>query len=114
MNNKVAAKIGSEEFLDPEILTSPLILLGPSIENLSINYFLIFATWIVVCPWYLPFLDLYVVSGWVSDLKNKNWAIPSLEYIFAGLGVVLLSSITIFPSNSFSIGVTLQIIPVRA
>ena len=40
----VAAKIGSEEFFDPEISTSPLILLGPSIENLSINYFLIFAT----------------------------------------------------------------------
>ena len=32
----------------------------------------------------------------------------------AGFGVVLDNSITIFPSNSFSIGVTLQIIPVLA
>ena len=50
----------------------------------------------------------------MSDLKNKNCAIPSFEYILAGLGVVLLSSITMLPSNSFSIGVTLQIIPVLA
>ena len=44
LKSKFAAKIGSDEFLEPEISTSPLILLGPSIENLSINYFLIFAT----------------------------------------------------------------------
>ena len=39
-----AANIGSEAFLEPDIETLPLILLGPSIRNLSITYFLILAT----------------------------------------------------------------------
>ena len=54
----------------------------------------------------------FIENASLSDyycLPNKLF-----EYIFAGFGVVLLSSITIFPSNSFSIGVTLQIIPVLA
>ena len=49
-NNKVAANIGKDAFLDPEIETLPLILQGPLIKNFSINYFLILATWIVVWP----------------------------------------------------------------
>ena len=57
-NNKVAANIGKDAFFEPEIETLPLILQGPLIRNLSINYFLILATWIVVWPWYLPFFDL--------------------------------------------------------
>jgi hypothetical protein len=43
-NSKVAAKIGNDAFFDPEIKTLPLILQGPLIRNLSINYFLILAT----------------------------------------------------------------------
>ena len=43
-NNKVAARIGSDAFFEPEIETLPLILQGPLIRNLSINYFLILAT----------------------------------------------------------------------
>ena len=48
LNNKVEAKIGNDAFFDPEILTLPLTLQGPLIRNFCINYFLIFATWIVV------------------------------------------------------------------
>ena len=44
LNNKVAANIGNDAFFDPEIKTLPLILQGPSIKNLSINYFFILAT----------------------------------------------------------------------
>ena len=49
-NNKVAARIGRDAFLEPEIETLPLILQGPLIRNLSINYFFILATCMVVCP----------------------------------------------------------------
>ena len=52
------ARIGRDAFFEPEIETLPLTLQGPFIKNLSINYFFILATWIVVCPWYLPFFDL--------------------------------------------------------
>ena len=38
-NNKVAAKIGSDAFLLPDIFILPLTLEGPLITNLSINYF---------------------------------------------------------------------------
>ena len=43
-NNSVAANIGRDAFFEPEIETLPLILQGPVIRNLSINYFLILAT----------------------------------------------------------------------
>ena len=43
-NNKVAARIGSDAFFEPEIETLPLILQGPLIRNLSRSYFLILAT----------------------------------------------------------------------
>jgi hypothetical protein len=42
--SKVAANIGNDAFFEPDIETLPFILLGPSIRNLSINYFLILAT----------------------------------------------------------------------
>lgn len=48
-NNKVAANIGSDEFLEGSTETLPLILQGPSIKNLSINY-LNFAKVIPVWP----------------------------------------------------------------
>ncbi len=43
-NKSVAANIGRDAFFEPEIETLPLILQGPLIRNLSINYFLILAT----------------------------------------------------------------------
>ena len=43
-NNNVAASRGKAEFLEPEIETLPFSRQGPFIKNLSINYFLIFAT----------------------------------------------------------------------
>ena len=39
LNKRVEARIGSAAFFDPEIETSPLILQGPFIRNLSIIYF---------------------------------------------------------------------------
>ena len=43
-NKSVAANMGKDAFFEPEIETLPLILQGPLIRNLSINYFLILAT----------------------------------------------------------------------
>ena len=47
--SNVAAKIGKDAFLLPDILTCPLTLQGPLITNLSINYF-DFASVIPVWP----------------------------------------------------------------
>ena len=54
---------------------------------------------------------VFTRANQVPDI-NVSKVLKILGYL--GLGVVLLSSITILPSNSFSIGVTLQIIPVLA
>jgi len=64
--------------------------------------------------WYFPFLSAYEVSQASSPWKKSTWAMPSLEYIFAGKGVVFEISRVTKPSHSGSKGVTLTIMPQRA
>ena len=75
LDNKVAAKIGSEEFFEPEIFIVPLSFFAPITSNFSIFYILgkVTPTW----PIYFPFLSEYETSGFSFPFRKTNWATPS-------------------------------------
>ena len=55
LDNKVEAKIGRDEFFDPEIFIVPLSLFAPITCSFSIVY--TFGKVTPSCPIYLPFLS---------------------------------------------------------
>ena len=70
LDNNDAAKIGSEEFFDPEIFTVPLSFFAPITSSFSIFY--IFGKVTPICLIYLPFLSEYDTSGFSLPLRKTN------------------------------------------